>query len=155
MKISVIILSVLLILSCSGERMIKKHESGRDFNDTAKNREAAVTLENGKTFAVENILYERGRFYYGENRKDTLAYDSVKCVSFYKTHLLGTGIKYALLTIGSGIILGGVAEGIEGRDEIPAYFMYIAGAGLVASPIGFLVGYLNGQNITYEMKHRK
>lgn len=155
MKITVIFLSGLLILSCSGERLLKKHESGREFNSTAENREATVTLENGKTIVAENMLYERGNFFYGKDRSDVLVYDSVKCVSFYKMHPFGTGIRYFLGSIACGIIIGGVAEAIEGRDEIPAGFIMFAGLGIAVSPVSFLIGYVSGQNITYMMKHRK
>ena len=155
MKITVIFLSVLLIISCSGERVLKKHESGRDFNSTAENRKADVVLENGKTLEAENMQYKRGMFYYGPDRMNSLSHDSVKSVSFYKIHPFGTGLRYTLGTIACGIIIGGVAEAIEGNNEIPAGFIMFSGLGIIVSPLSFLIGYLNGQNITYEMKHRK
>ncbi|MBN2857441.1 MAG: hypothetical protein JXN63_03480 [Candidatus Delongbacteria bacterium] len=155
MRISVIIISVLMILSCSGERVLKKNESGREFNAAAENREASVVLETGDTLSVRNIFYKKGNFMYGPEHGDSLSFDSVKSVSFCRLHRLGTGFRYALVTIAAGLIIGGIAEEIEGRDEIPAYFIELTALGLIASPIAFIAGYSTGENIRYEMKHRK
>jgi len=155
MKIIVLFIISQLILSCSGERVLKKHESGRDFNVTAENREASVALESGGTLAVENMYYKKGIFYFGKDRNDSLSFENVNSICFDNANRGATGMKYAFAVF-AGLWVGTVVTtGISADVSGSGFIILGAVIGLIGSPIGYIIGYSTGENIRYEMKHRK
>ncbi len=156
MKILIIALTALLILSCSGRRTLSKHESGRDFNIAAENRGANVILVRGDTLVVENLHYGQGKFVYGKEHEDSLSFEEVNSILFYKIFPVQTAFKAALFTIALGFAVGITSDILLESEYGPPQYSYIyTGLGLVVSPISFIIGYLNGQNVVFVMKHRE
>jgi hypothetical protein len=137
----------MMLTGCSIRVVHNDHERAA-FNAAARDKTCKVELKNQWPVDFRHITAdsqyvtgtdERGKFY-------RFRLDSVKTISFVMNRGQ-TGVISALTIFGVCALIGITSDNSKDLIASPAEMAF--GAGMVLAPLGFLIGYLAGEQVIY------
>lgn len=151
MKKFIIILTIqLFLISCATNRSMSNNSFQTEFNKLAKDKTAIVTFKNGTVSSIQNLSYNGKYFICNSKEKtDTLKTDSLSYIDLNKVNRNKVGIEYGLSFFVFCTGIGVIAENAQSEF----HDLDIGGVivGLICAPGGYIIGYLIGENMRYEI----
>lgn len=149
-KVIVIVTTLLFLISCTTDRSMSNNDFQTEFNELAKDNTAIVTAKNGKVSAMQNLSYDGKNFICrNQDKADTLKLDSLSYIDLNKVNRNKVGIEYGLSFFAFCIGVGFIAENAQSEFHDLDIGGFVIG--LICAPCGYVIGYLIGENIRYEI----
>ena len=146
-----------ILMGCSSSQVLRTDQPFETFNRNVHEKTCVVSLTGlGETEFKRIELRDENVICFDESGKPyRFSIDSVKSVTVGGMNRGPAGLKVACFVVVTGLIIGTIINdpGSSGMISTPSSAEMGFCSGILASPLGFAIGFMNGERVTYVFDH--